>query len=255
MVRFLGALPVLRWPLAGAVIAIIVDLSDLIFMNYLDLGGGGLPNYQAFDKAADLPYLVTFLVVALRWRGIERRLAVSLFALRMIGIAAFEVTGSRTMLFAFPNAFEFWFLFVVVRDHYAAGHDLSRRRTAVVLGALCVAKWGQEYLLHRHDVVGVRTDGRCEYEVIRFARRHAYHFRRDIGAHGTSTHERQRALSLSTRQPPLEVTAFERALQFRENVIRRDEIECLITPRQEQLARNPLAANESRRQNVGVENG
>ena len=47
-IRILGSLPVLRWPLAGGLLAILVDLSDLLLRDTLDLGG--IPDYQAFDK-------------------------------------------------------------------------------------------------------------------------------------------------------------------------------------------------------------
>ena len=57
--RIAGSLPVLRWAFAGAVIAILVDFSDLFMMNLLPLGG--LRDYQAFDKVVDLVYMVTFL--------------------------------------------------------------------------------------------------------------------------------------------------------------------------------------------------
>ena len=50
--RILGSLPVLRWPLAGGILAILVDLSDLVLINVLDLGG--IPDYQRFDKIMDL---------------------------------------------------------------------------------------------------------------------------------------------------------------------------------------------------------
>ncbi|MDA1278836.1 MAG: hypothetical protein O3B95_02170 [Chloroflexi bacterium] len=48
LIRIAGSLPVLRWAFAGALIAIVVDFSDLFWMGVLDLGG--LRNYQAFDK-------------------------------------------------------------------------------------------------------------------------------------------------------------------------------------------------------------
>ena len=73
------ALPVLRWAFAGALIAIAVDLSDLFIRDFVD--AGGIPNYQAFDKWLDQAYLVTFLVVALRWDGIPRTVAIALFGL------------------------------------------------------------------------------------------------------------------------------------------------------------------------------
>ena len=121
LVRIAGALPVLRWALAGALIAILVDFSDLFLMDLIHLGG--LKNYQAFDKWMDLAYMVTFLVAAMRWNGPARNVAVALFAFRMIGFAAFEVTGTREVLLGFPNVFEFWFVFVAARNHYRPSYD------------------------------------------------------------------------------------------------------------------------------------
>ncbi|MFA7250450.1 MAG: hypothetical protein WC273_12565, partial [Dehalococcoidia bacterium] len=60
--RIVGSLPVLRWAFAGAIIAILVDLSDLFAMNLLHLGG--FPDYQEKDKWLDQVYLATFLIVA-----------------------------------------------------------------------------------------------------------------------------------------------------------------------------------------------
>ena len=41
--------------------------SDLFMMNLIDLGG--VDDYQTFDKYLDQAYLLTFLVVALRWEA------------------------------------------------------------------------------------------------------------------------------------------------------------------------------------------
>ncbi len=95
----------LRWAFAGAVLAILVDFSDLFQKNLLHLGGVG--NYQEFDKWADLVYMLTFLYVALKWNGVTRNVAVGLFGFRIIGMVAFEITSSRAVLIAFPNLFEF----------------------------------------------------------------------------------------------------------------------------------------------------
>jgi len=40
-IRIAGSLPVLRWPLAGGILAVLVDLSDLLLRDALDLGGVG----------------------------------------------------------------------------------------------------------------------------------------------------------------------------------------------------------------------
>ena len=146
LIRVAGSLPVLRWAFAGALIAIVVDFSDLFWMGFLDLGGLG--NYQAFDKWIDLVYMIAFLWVAYRWRGIERTVAIALFAFRMIGFATFELTGSRMVLLAFPNVFEFWFIFVAGRDTLRPRYVLTVQRTAVWLVTLGALKLAQEWALH-----------------------------------------------------------------------------------------------------------
>ncbi len=100
-IRILGSLPVLRWPLAGGILAIVVDLSDLLLRDVLDLGG--IPDYQSFDKWVDQVYLGAFLVVALRWSGPERAISVGLYLFRLVGFVAFELTGERALLLLFPN--------------------------------------------------------------------------------------------------------------------------------------------------------
>src|SRR5256885_16506211 len=106
--RVAGALPVLRWPFAGALVAVLTDFGDLFLMDWL----GGVADYQRFDKICDLAYMGTFAIVALRWRPLERNIAVGLLVLRLAGDGLFELTGSRAGLFAFPKPFWFWVIFV-----------------------------------------------------------------------------------------------------------------------------------------------
>jgi hypothetical protein len=105
-----GALPVLRWPLAGAFIALFTDLGDLFLRDWLDLGG--VKDYQRFDKWLDQAYMLTFLAVALRWHALPRNIAVALYAFRLVGFVAFEISGDRDVLIFFPNTFEYWFIFI-----------------------------------------------------------------------------------------------------------------------------------------------
>jgi hypothetical protein len=148
--KLLAALPVLRWPLAGAALAIAADGLDVVVMNYVDLGGGGIRDYHLFDKLTDLPALVTFLVVALRWRGADRSVAVALFVLRAVGVALFELAHWRGALIAFPNLFESWFLYVLLRDAFlpAGSGGLASWRRAALLGGLVAIKIVQEILVH-----------------------------------------------------------------------------------------------------------
>lgn len=145
-VRIAGALPVLRWAFAGSLIAIVVDLSDLFLMNLLNMGG--VSNYQALDKWLDVAYMLTFLIVALRWDGWARRVAVALFALRVVGFVAFELTGERWVLIAFPNAFEFWVVFVAWLRHWRPRYELTLERSLLWLVPVVLLKEVQEVTLH-----------------------------------------------------------------------------------------------------------
>jgi hypothetical protein len=144
--RVLGSLPVLRWPLAGGILAILVDLSDLLLRDLLDLGG--IPDYQAFDKWADQVYLACFLIVALRWSGPERTIAVGLYAYRLVGFVAFELTGQRDLLLLFPNVFEPWFLLVAAIHRFRPGLTWRPVGIATALVALLAIKEVQEWALH-----------------------------------------------------------------------------------------------------------
>src|SRR5260221_4125669 len=143
--RVVGSLPTLRWPLAGGLLAIFVDLTDLYWMNVLDLGG--IPNYQVFDKHADQVYLAVFLIVALRWTGPERTVSIVLYGFRMAGFLLYEFTGERAVLLLFPNVFEFWFLFIAALHHVRPVLDWTTPRLAAVLAPLIVAKEVQEWAL------------------------------------------------------------------------------------------------------------
>ena len=142
--RLATALPSLRWPLAGALIALVADFADLFLMDAI----GGISDYQRLDKLCDLGYIATFLAVAARWSGLERAVALVLFAYRMVGEVAFEMTGQRVLLLIFPNVFEFWFVAVAARRHYRPDRALEPRQAAVALVILVAGKEAQEYFLH-----------------------------------------------------------------------------------------------------------
>lgn len=142
--RVAGALPVLRWPFAGALVALLTDFGDLFLMDWL----GGISDYQRFDKVCDLAYMGTFAIVALRWQRLERNVALTLLALRLTGDVLFELTGAREMLFLFPNVFEFWFIFVAARDRFRPSARIGPRVTAVALAGLLLMKETQEWFLH-----------------------------------------------------------------------------------------------------------
>ncbi len=179
IVRILGSLPVLLFPFPGSFIAMLTDLSDLFLMNTIH--AGGVRHYQEFDKWLDQVYMLTFLAVAVRWQGVPRTIAVVLYIYRTIGFVAFEVSGERDILLAFPNLFEFWFVFVAGLKffHLEAGDErrgiardwrfgnllpfrYSTAQLASVIPVLFAVKMFQEYALH----VGRWLDGFTAVEAV-----------------------------------------------------------------------------------------
>ena len=120
--RVAGSLPVLRWAFFGAILAILVDFSDLFMMNLIQLGG--VTNYQTFDKWIDQVYMLTFLWVAVRqWDGPGRTdcdlvVRVSRYRLRRLRIHRIEV-GSVPV----PERIR-----VLVRSHSRAKTLVARLR-------------------------------------------------------------------------------------------------------------------------------
>lgn len=145
-IRILGSLPVLRWAFAGALLAIAIDFSDLFLWNLFGLDFG---IYQAFDKWIDLVYMTTFLIVTLRWKGLERNVGIGLFLFRLVGVASFEIFQARTLLLVFPNVFEFWFLFVAGKNLWRPAYTVTAGRATVWLLALLLLKEAQEFALHQ----------------------------------------------------------------------------------------------------------
>jgi len=143
--RVATALPVLRWPLAGGLLAIGGDLADLLLRDLLGIGD---LDYQLLDKLLDQVYLVLFLVVALRWEGVERKVSIVLFGLRLVGSLLFVLTGDRLVLLLFPNVFETWFILVALLHHLSRPVRWTPGHVAAALATVTAFKLVQEWALH-----------------------------------------------------------------------------------------------------------
>jgi hypothetical protein len=143
--RLAVPLTILRWPLAGGLLAIAADTINILIFN-----AWGFPSmgYQRFDKLLDLYYLSLEAVIASRWSPFERGLAWTLFAYRVAGVVLFETTGVRLALLLFPNMFEIYYLLVLAVSRWAPSYNLTPGRTAFALAILLLPKLGQEYALH-----------------------------------------------------------------------------------------------------------
>jgi hypothetical protein len=153
--RVLVPLSILRFPLAGALLAMVLDALDVVLVDALagligEPPGFG-PRYSQIDKALDTWYLALELVVAWRrWpERTLRRTAALLFAWRLIGVVAFEVTRIRPLLLVFPNLFENFYLYVtVVRRWFPRLLPKTAVSLVLVLLILLIPKLAQEWTLH-----------------------------------------------------------------------------------------------------------
>lgn len=161
--RLATAMPVLRWPLAGAILAIVADLADLAVINVIDLDF--MDHYQEWDKYVDLAYFATFFVVARRWGAAAERIALALLAYRLLGVVVMESTGNREVLLLFPNVFEFWFVAIAAVLHRRPAFRLTMDRGWAIALAVLPAKLLQEWFLHSNRWLDSFTVGEFFDEV------------------------------------------------------------------------------------------
>ena len=147
--RIIVPLMILWRPLPGSIIAMLLDALDVVMVEFFGPGGMG-PHYHNIDKLLDTYYLSLQAWVALGWTDKRLRLtAIVLFSYRLIGVGVFELTGWRPTMFVFPNLFENWFLFVLIRNRFFPSLRLDTwRQIAIWLGILYIPKVVQEYVLH-----------------------------------------------------------------------------------------------------------
>jgi len=152
--RLLVPLTIFRWPLGGALASMIVDALDVVlvdaFARLLGEPGEFGPLYAQLDKWLDMYYLSIEAYIASRWpEAILRRTALALFAWRLVGVIAFEITASRELLVVFPNLFENLYLYVLIM-HKLRPSLLPRTwaQMLLVLVILYIPKAIQEWVLH-----------------------------------------------------------------------------------------------------------
>src|SRR5512141_1380644 len=105
--RFVLPLFIPKYPLPAILVCLLVDgVDQTIFQTFTRLN---LDWYQSYDKALDIYYLVIAYLSTLRnWRNHPAfRISRFLLYYRLLGVAAFEITQWRPLLFIFPNTFEY----------------------------------------------------------------------------------------------------------------------------------------------------
>lgn len=151
VVRVLTALPTLRFPLEGFLLALEVDKWDWYWLDAGSKSKEYQALYQQWDKVLDLFALGVAAFVALRWRDrTMRMMALGAFLLRAAGVAAFLLTEERWILVAVPNVFETLFLMYVVFQVIAPGEPMliGSASALMVFLAAFLPKLAEEYYLH-----------------------------------------------------------------------------------------------------------
>ncbi len=112
---------------------------------------GDYTAYQAWDKLLDLYYLAFAAFIAYKINDkYIRRVALGLFAWRMIGVGLLEITQDRQLLLLFPNVFENFVIFYLVYKLLVPDLAMPRSKlvTAIVVVGLAIPKQLQEQYLH-----------------------------------------------------------------------------------------------------------
>jgi hypothetical protein len=152
--RLVLPLTILRWPLAGGLLSMLIDGLDVALVDALARAFGEPPEfgpiYAQLDKVLDTWYLTLELVVTRRWtESLLRRTALVLYVWRLIGAILFELTAIHPILLVFPNLFENFYLYILIVWRLAP--KLVPRtlpQLLLVLVVLFVPKAIQEWLLH-----------------------------------------------------------------------------------------------------------
>jgi hypothetical protein len=147
--RFFMPLTIPRYPLPGIVASLVLDSADqTIFQQFTSLP---LEGYQGYDKALDIYHLtIAYVSTQRNWvNPFALQVGRFLFYWRLVGVALFELTHLRPLLFIFPNTFEYFFIF---HEAYRLRWDPQRMTRKLLVGAAAfiwmVIKLPQEYWLH-----------------------------------------------------------------------------------------------------------
>ena len=146
--RFLVPLLIPKFPLPAILACLVIDgIDQTIFQTF----GFDPPGYQNYDKAMDVYYLaIAFLSSMQNWTHSGAvRISRFLFFYRMIGVMAFELTGTRALLLIFPNTFEYFFIaYEVIRLRWDPRRFSTRFWILTAAAIWIFVKLPQEYWIH-----------------------------------------------------------------------------------------------------------
>lgn len=148
ILRLCLPLTILRWPLAGGVLAIIIDALDWHFIPFKT--ESDYTYYQRWDKILDMYYLtLEAYVLSYFHQKTTRLIGYFLFFYRLFGVLLFEVTTLRYILLLFPNLFESYFLFLLFYKKISRKELYSTTSSlALLVPLIIVPRFFLEYSIH-----------------------------------------------------------------------------------------------------------
>lgn len=145
--RIFLPLLIIKRPLLGIIVSLVIDAIDVVLIDIIHQGN--FANYHHIDKYLDTYYLTIAAGVSLFWKNkIAKYTSIFLFIYRLIGVIIFEISSLRIFLFAFPNLFENFFIFVLVYKQFFKKEIKNFRELIIILILLLIPKMIQEYILH-----------------------------------------------------------------------------------------------------------
>jgi len=160
ILRLIVPVSILRYPLVGIIICIVLDLFEgtLVYVLGGEVFGGGVISYHFLDKLLDIYYLSFAFFVALRWKvRLVRISIISLFSIRLIGTLLFLFTGFRLFLLLFPNIFELFFIYCLVANKwFPQFYPKSLSKLLIILIILGLPKLALEYLIHYKQITFIQ---------------------------------------------------------------------------------------------------
>lgn len=113
LLRLIVPLSIIKYPLAGFLLAIGIDALDWSFFPFNS--AQDYVFYQTWDKVFDLYFMWIALIVSLSWKDkLARNTLVLLFFLRLVGVVTVEITSIREIYAIFPNVFISFYIFTLL---------------------------------------------------------------------------------------------------------------------------------------------
>ena len=149
LLRTLIPFTILRWPLAGGIVALLADMTDIMIFGGFGYGFLSDVPYHKLDKIFDMWYLFFEFLIVRQWIDIlARRTGTVLFAWRFVGFLIFEITGLRVALVLAPNIFEYFFLTILIIKKFNKKFILNVKSLVIVLLIVGIPNLIKEYLAH-----------------------------------------------------------------------------------------------------------